>query len=54
MGYFANGEEGDRYEAQYCERCVHGQHPEFGPCACPVNEPTSYNYTFKPMQFGRN
>ncbi len=23
MGYFANGTEGELYEAQWCERCVH-------------------------------
>ena len=23
MGYFANGTEGDMYEAEYCEKCVH-------------------------------
>lgn len=23
MGYFSNGSEGDYYEAQYCNRCVH-------------------------------
>lgn len=25
MGYFANGSEGMDYEAQFCERCIHGQ-----------------------------
>lgn len=52
MGYFSNGEEGNHYEAQYCECCIHGQHPEFGPCACPINElHARYNYDqFKPMQ----
>jgi hypothetical protein len=25
MGYFANGTEADRFEAEYCSRCVHGQ-----------------------------
>ena len=24
MGYFSNGEEGDRYEATHCQRCAHG------------------------------
>ena len=24
MGYFANGTEGQMYEEQYCERCIHG------------------------------
>jgi len=23
MGYFANGTEGARYEAEYCDRCIH-------------------------------
>ena len=23
MGYFSNGTEGERYQAQYCSRCVH-------------------------------
>jgi hypothetical protein len=23
MAYFSNGTEGDMYEAEYCERCVH-------------------------------
>ena len=23
MGYFANGDEGDRYVETYCERCIH-------------------------------
>jgi hypothetical protein len=25
MGYFSNGEEGRRFEAQFCERCAHWQ-----------------------------
>jgi hypothetical protein len=25
MAYFANGSDGDYYEAKYCARCVHGQ-----------------------------
>ena len=36
MGYFSNGTEGDRYEAKFCARCVHGQDEEFGPYDCPV------------------
>lgn len=32
MGYFANGTEGDMYEEQYCDRCVH-QNAEVG---CPT------------------
>ena len=23
MGYFSNGEEGQRYEEEYCSKCVH-------------------------------
>ena len=36
MGYFSNGTEGMDYQERYCVRCVHGQHPEFGPADCPV------------------
>lgn len=25
MGYFSNGSEGMAYEAQYCDKCVHGE-----------------------------
>lgn len=32
MGYFSNGTEGDMYEADYCNNCVH-QDPDRG---CPV------------------
>ena len=31
MGYFANGTEGDLYQAQWCERCVHYDNND-----CPV------------------
>ena len=31
MAYFANGEEGRRFEVAYCNRCVHGQNYD-----CPV------------------
>jgi len=31
MGYFSNGTEGDMYEAEYCDHCVHSQGRE-----CPV------------------
>ncbi len=34
MGYFANGTEGDIYEARYCARCIHRGDPD-GP-GCPV------------------
>lgn len=30
MGYFANGTEGEMYEARYCHRCIH-QGPPDGP-----------------------
>ncbi len=41
MGYFSNGIEGDEYEAQYCNKCVHNLE-EFG---CPVLElHLLYNY----------
>ena len=32
MGYFSNGTEGEIYEDQYCNRCVH-MHPESS-CPC--------------------
>ena len=32
MGYFANGTEGEIYEAEYCSRCVHKSTDE-KPCA---------------------
>ena len=32
MAYFSNGSEGDRYQAEYCERCVHGANNQ----PCPV------------------
>lgn len=32
MGYFSNGTEGERYEAQYCVRCIH-QNMDDGGCA---------------------
>jgi len=33
MGYFANGSEGDAYEARWCRRCVHDPHEGE---SCPV------------------
>ena len=33
MAYFANGAEGDYYEAKYCQRCIH--FGDFGE-ACPI------------------
>ena len=32
MGYFANGTEGELYEARYCSRCLHGRQ-DSRPCA---------------------
>jgi len=32
MGYFSNGSEGEGYEAEYCDRCIH-QKPDDGGCA---------------------
>ena len=32
MGYFSNGIDGERYEAQWCARCIHNL-PEHG---CPA------------------
>jgi len=41
MAYFANGSEGDRFQAKYCDRCIHWS-PEKG---CPVfNAHLDYNY----------
>ena len=28
MGYFSNGAEGERYEAQYCSNCMHNKEDE--------------------------
>ena len=25
MGYFSNGTEGEIYQEQFCERCIHGE-----------------------------
>lgn len=27
MGYFSNGTEGEMYESQYCDRCIHQDDP---------------------------
>jgi hypothetical protein len=35
MAYFANGTEGNIYEAQYCNRCAHRKDPSKGEC-CPI------------------
>ena len=31
MGYFSNGSEGKRYQARYCDRCLHDANED-----CPV------------------
>lgn len=42
MGYFSNGSEGEWYEAQYCNRCVHQPAGDIG---CPVLDlHLLYNY----------
>jgi len=44
MGYFANGSEGDRYEAQYCDHCIHQNGPD-GESGCAVwNAHGLFNY----------
>lgn len=40
MGYFANGTEGELYEAEYCNRCVH----QDDPCAVWLLH-LAYNYS---------
>ena len=35
MGYFANGTEGDCYEAAYCNNCIHQKDADKGEC-CPI------------------
>jgi hypothetical protein len=32
MAYFANGTEGDQYEAEFCEKCVHYEDPSGRGC----------------------
>jgi len=32
MGYFSNGTEGDMYEAEYCQRCIHYEDPNGDGC----------------------
>lgn len=45
MGYFSNGSEADCYEAEYCQRCIHGQ-GEFGAACCAVVQAhLEHNYT---------
>ena len=33
MGYFANGSEGEAYEARYCDRCAHQKNADGTGCA---------------------
>ena len=35
MGYFSNGTEGEMYEEQYCNRCIHQNGPD-GESGCAV------------------
>jgi len=43
MGYFANGTEGEMFEEEFCERCIHMDYD--GPKLCPVLEAHwLYNY----------
>ena len=35
MGYFSNGCEGEAYEAEYCDHCLH-QHGQDGDSGCAV------------------
>ena len=32
MGYFSNGTEGDIYQSEYCDRCVHMNEEHGCPC----------------------
>lgn len=32
MGYFSNGTEGEQYESDFCQRCVHRGNDEDGGC----------------------
>ncbi len=39
MGYFSNGSEGDRYQVEYCDRCINWRETEEGISqnwGCPV------------------
>ena len=43
MGYFSNGTEGEIYEAEYCEKCIHYGDEEQG---CPIwGAHLCYNYS---------
>ncbi len=46
MGYFSNGTEGDIYEAEHCEKCVHWKHDQqTDTWGCPVMDAhTLHNY----------
>jgi hypothetical protein len=42
MGYFSNGEENERYQLEYCNKCVHCQDIDIG---CPIMAVHwTYNY----------
>lgn len=61
MGYFPNGDAGDFYQEQFCERCVHGQG-----AMCPVwllhlthnraecNKPNSFLHVLIPRDGAHN
>ena len=36
MGYFSNGTEGNIYESEYCEKCVHYDHKQGEDKPCPI------------------
>ena len=47
MGYFPNGSAGDRYQAQYCDRCINWREtsPGSGNWGCPIMDlHTEWNY----------
>ena len=59
MGYFSNGTEGEMYEAEYCDRCVH-QKVDDGGCAVMMlhlihnydecNKPNSFLHVLIPRE----
>lgn len=38
MGYFSNGSEGDYYQSEYCDHCVHDTRNDESIDCCPVWE----------------
>ncbi|KKN60891.1 hypothetical protein LCGC14_0527620 [marine sediment metagenome] len=44
MGYFSNGEEGDRYDIEYCSKCVHAPDIEKGKDCAVLEAHSIYNY----------